>query len=284
MKKRLFFCLLAILMSCVSSVAQQAKLQPLTFWYVYTINSGKEDEFIDLIKTVGQPVRDKLMAEGVVLAWGVQTSMLRVPGMGTHWIWYVVNDWSGIEKVDGAMRAQIAKFSSSDSTAAAGKKGAKPGASVSDRLREIADMSKTHDYITRGIVSEESSSTPAGVLPYTRYNFIKVKPGKAADYRKAWEKYNKPVFDKLLADGVILGYGLEVEEVRTSGEFTHFVWLDTKDLGAMEKFRAAFLADRDHRTQEEQDAIGNLFNNLVDADASRSEIARSLIFHVPAPK
>jgi hypothetical protein len=284
MKKRLFFCLLAILMSCVSSVAQQAKPQPLTFWYVYTINSGKEDEFIDLIKTVGQPVRDKLMAEGVVLAWGVQTSMLRVPGMGTHWIWYVVNDWSGIEKVDGAMRAQIAKFSSSDSTAAAGKKGAKPGASVSDRLREIADMSKTHDYITRGIVSEESSSTPAGVLPYTRYNFIKVKPGKAADYRKAWEKYNKPVFDKLLADGVILGYGLEVEEVRTSGEFTHFVWLDTKDLGAMEKFRAAFLADRDHRTQEEQDAIGNLFNNLVDADASRSEIARSLIFHVPAPK
>lgn len=284
MKKRLFFCLLAILMSCVSSVAQQAKPQPLTFWYVYTINSGKEDEFIDLIKTVGQPVRDKLMADGVVLAWGVQTSMLRVPGMGTHWIWYVVNDWSGIEKVDGAMRAQIAKFSSSDSTAAAGKKGAKPGASVSDRLREIADMSKTHDYVTRGIVSEESSSTPAGVLPYTRYNFVKVKPGKAADYRKAWEKYNKPVFDKLLADGVILGYGMEVEEVRTSGEFTHFVWLDTKDLGAMEKFRAAFLADRDHRTQEEQDAIGNLFNSLVDADASRSEIARSLIFHVPASK
>jgi hypothetical protein len=284
MKKRLFFCLLAILMSCVSSVAQQAKPQPLTFWYVYTINSGKEDEFIDLIKTVGQPVRDKLMAEGVVLAWGVQTSMLRVPGMGTHWIWYVVNDWSGIEKVDGAMRAQIAKFSSSDSTAAAGKKGMKSAGSVSDRLREIADMSKTHDYVTRGLISEESTTTPAGVLPYTRYNFIKVKPGKAADYRKAWEKYNKPVFDKLLADGVILGYGLEVEEVRTSGEFTHFVWLDTKDLGAMEKFRAAFLADRDHRTQEEQDAIGNLFNSLVDADASRSEIARSLIFHVPAPQ
>ena len=107
MKKRLFFCLLAILLSCISSAAQQAKPQPLTFWYVYTINPGKEDDFMDLIKTVGQPMRDKLMADGVVLAWGVQASMLRVPGMGTHWIWYVVNDWSGIEKVDGAMRAQI---------------------------------------------------------------------------------------------------------------------------------------------------------------------------------
>ena len=284
MKKRLFFCLLAMLLSCISSAAQQAKPQPLIFWYVYTIQPGKEDEFVDLVKTVGQPVRDKLMADGVVLAWGLQASMLRVPGNGTHWIWYVVADWSGIEKVDAAMRAQIAKMSSNDSAAAAGKKGQKAGASVNDRLREIADMSKTHDYVTRELVSNESPASPAGVLPYTRYAFVKVKPGKGGDYRKAWEKYNKPVYDKLITDGVILGYGLDVEDVRTSGEFTHFTWLDTKDLAAMDKVRAAFIADREHRTQEEQDAISNLFNSLLDGDASRGGLARSLIFHVPAAK
>jgi hypothetical protein len=283
MKKRLFFCLLAILLSCISSAAQQAKPQPLIFWYVYTIHPGKEDEFLDLVKTVGQPVRDKLMADGVVQAWGVQASMLRVPGQGTHWIWYVVADWSGIDKVDAAMRAQIAKFSSNDSMAA-GKKGQKPAGSVNDRLREMADMSKTHDYVTRELVSNESSTTPAGVLPYTRYGFVKVKPGKGGDYRRAWEKYNKPVYDKLIADGVILGYGLDVEDVRTSGEFTHFTWVDTKDLAAMDKLRAAFIADREHRTQEEQDAISNLFGSLLDADATRATVARSLIFHVPAPK
>jgi len=284
MKKRLFFCLLAMLLSCISSAAQQAKPQPLVFWYVYTIQPGKEDEFIDIIKTVGQPVRDKLMADGVVQAWGVQASMLRVPGTGTHWIWYTVNDWSGVEKVDAAMRAQIAKMSSSDAMAAAGKKGQKSAAAPMDRLREIADMSKTHDYVTRDLVSNESSASPAGVLPYTRYAFVKVKPGKGGEYRKAWEKYNKPVLDKLIADGVILGYGLDVEEVRTSGEFTHFTWIDTADLAAMDKFRAAFTADRERRTQEEQDAISNLFNSLLDADASRGSVARSLIFHVPAAK
>jgi hypothetical protein len=284
MKKRLLFCLLAVLLSCISSVAQQAKPQPLIFWYVYTIQPGKEDEFLDLVKTVGQPVRDKLMADGVVLAWGVEASMLRVPGNGTHWIWYAVNDWSGIEKVDAAMRAQIAKLSPTDSMGAAGKKGGKPAASVNDRLREIADMSKTHDYVTRDLVSNESPTTPAGVLPFTRFAFVKVKPGKGGEYRRAWEKYNKPVFDKLVADGVILGYGLDVEEVRTSGEFTHFTWADIKDLTAMDKLRAAFIADRERRTQEEQDAISNLFSSLVDADASRGGLARSLIFHVPAPK
>ena len=284
MKKRLFFCLLAMLLSCISSAAQQAQPQPLTFWYVYTIQPGKEDEFVDLVKTVGQPVRDKLMADGVVLAWGMQASMLRVPGSGSHWIWYVVNDWSGIEKVDNAMRAQIAKMSSTDSSAAAGKKGAKPAAAPMDRLGQIADLSKVHDYVTRSLVSNESTAPMAGALPYSRYGFVKVKPGKGGDYRKAWEKYNKPVYDKLLADGVIVGYGLDVEDVRTSGEFTHFTWIDTKDLAAMDKVRATFIADREHRTQEEQDAIANLFNSLLDADASRGEIARSLIFHVPAPK
>jgi hypothetical protein len=284
MKKRLFFCLLAVLLSCVSSAAQQAKPQPLIFWYVYTLQPGKEDEFLDLVKTVGQPVRDKLMADGVVTAWGVQASMLRVPGEGTHWIWYAVDDWSGIEKVDAAMRAQIAKMSSGDSGAAAGKKGGKPTGSVNDRLKEIADMSKTHDYVTRELVSNESQTLPAGILPFTRYAFVKVKPGKGGEYRKAWEKYNKPVYDKLLADGVITGYGLDVEDVRTSGEFTHFTWADTKDLAAMDKVRNAFLGDRDHRTQEEQDAITNLFTSLLDADASRGGVARSLIFHAPTPK
>jgi hypothetical protein len=282
-RKRLLLCLAAILLCCVSSAAQQAP-QPLTFWYGYTINPGKEDDFMDLVKTVGQPVRDKLMAEGVVLAWGVETPLVRVPGESTHFIWYAVADWAGIEKEDTALRAQIAKFAEEAAKGGAAKKGAKPAGTVLDRLREDVDMSKTHDYLTRSLVFAVSSTPPtAGLLPYSRYLFVKVKPGKGSDYRKAWEKYNKPVLDKLVADGVIGAFGLSVEEVRTSGDFTHFTWFDTKDLAGMDTIRAAFLADRARRTQEEQDAIANLFTSLVDSDASRSSAYRSLIFKVGGP-
>jgi hypothetical protein len=291
MKKRLFLCLFAMLLSCISVVAQQSQtaaqsqMQPLTFWYGYTVNPGKEDEFLDLVKTVGQPVRDKLMADGVVLAWGVQSSLLRVPGGRTHYIWYAVADYAGLEKVDTAMRAQIANLTEEAAKSGAAKKGQKPAAAAPmARLAEIADLSKTHDFLTRDLVIALSSSAPANVLPFSRYNFVKVKPGKAGDYRKAWEKYNKPIFDKLLADGVILAYGLAVEDVRTEGDFTHFVWYDVKDLASFDKVRTAFLADRDHRSQEEQDAITHLFVSLTDVDASRSEVGRSLIFHMPTPK
>jgi hypothetical protein len=281
MRVRLVFCALTMFLCSACSFAQQAPVQPLTFWYDYTVNPGKEEQFLDLVKTIGAPVRDKLMAEGVVNAWGVEVPLLRVPGNSTHTIWYAVVDYAGVEKVEGAMRAQIAKLTEEASKAGITKKGVSSGAGPLAKLSDAVDVSKTRDYLTRDIVFGFSPAVGAsGLLPYTRFNFVKVHPGKGAEYRKAWEKYNKPVLDKLMADGVILVYGLSVEDVRTSGDFTHFTWYLVKDLASMDKIRAAFNGDREHRSQEEQDAIVSLFASLTDLDASRSEVDRSIIFHV----
>jgi len=285
MKKRILLCLAVVLMSCLTAAAQDAKMQPLTFWYEYTVNPGKEAQFLDLVKTVGAPVRDKLLADGVVLAWGVHVPLLRGPGNSTHIIWYSVADWSGIEKVDSAMRAQISKLDEEGMKPGTAKKGSVGGSTVTGRMMEAAEVSKTRDYITRDLVFVTGTGAPpAGVLPWTRYNYVKVKPGKGGDYRKVWEKYNKPVFDKLVADGVVLAYGLSVEEVRTDGDFTHFVWYATKDLASFEKVRAAFTADRDKRSQEEQDAITAEFLKTIEPDASRSEVGRSIMFRVGGMK
>ncbi len=284
MKKQMFFCALLMLISCFSLAAQQTT-QPLTFWYEYHVNPGKEDEFLNLVKAVGQPVRDKLMAEGVVLAWGVESPLLRVPDNATHMIWYTVADYASVEKVDTAMREQIAKMTQDSTKAPAGKKGVAAGGGPMEHLREITDFAKTHDYLTRDLVSGFAGGTPPeGTLPFVRYGFVKVKPGMGADYRKAWEKYNKPIFDKLATDGVILAFGLSVEDVRTDGDFTHYTWIATKDLASQDKVRAAFLADRDKRSQEEQEAITHLFTRLTEPDAVRTELNRSLIFHLPSPK
>jgi len=286
MKTRLFFCFFVILLSCISSFAQQSQpqMQPLTFWYEYTVNPGKEEEFMNLVKTVGQPVRDKLMADGVVKAWGVETPLLRVPGNATHIIWYAVADYAGVDQVDSAMRVQIAKLNDEAAKSGVARKGQKQATSLTTRLGEIADMSKVHDYLTRDLVIGFGPPSGSAALPFVRYNFVKVKAGKGSDYRKAWEKYNKPVFEKLATDGVVMAYGLSVEEIRTDGDFTHYVWYAVKDLASFDKVRAAFIADRDRRSQEEQDSLTSLFVGLQDVDASRSEVVRSLIFHLPAPK
>jgi len=285
MKKRILLCFAVVLMMCLTAAAQDAKMQPLTFWYEYTVNPGKDAQFMELVKTVGAPIRDKLLADGVILAWGVHVGLLRSPGNSTHTIWYSVADWSGVEKVDSAMRAQIVKLDDEAMKSGTAKKGSSGGATVTSRMMEAADVSKTRDYITRDLVFVTGTGAPpTGVLPWTRYNYVKAKPGKGGDFRKVWEKYNKPVFDKLVADGVVLAYGLSVEEVRTDGDFTHFVWYATKDLAAFDKVRAAFTADRDKRSQEEQDAISAEFLKTIEPDASRSEVGRSIMFRVGAMK
>jgi hypothetical protein len=80
MKKRILLCLAVVLMMCLTAAAEDAKMQPLTFWYEYAVNPGKDAQFMELVKTVGAPVRDKLLADGVILAWGVHVGLLLVRG------------------------------------------------------------------------------------------------------------------------------------------------------------------------------------------------------------
>ena len=277
MLKRLSMAWALSLVFCLSLAAQQAPApQPLTLWYDYTVQPGQDDGFMALVKTVGAPVRDKLMAEGVVQAWGIEVPMLRMPGSPTHTVWVSVNDWAGVGKVQSAMADQLAKLAAEEAKTRQ--------KTTAQRARETFDTTKTRDWLTRDLVSGYASNMPQGVLPHTRYFFTKVKPGKGAEYRKTWEKYIKPVLDKLTADGVILAWGLGVEEVRTEGSFTHFTWVATGNMSDWDKIRAAFAADREHRSEKEREAISDAFNDLTDADAARQLVTRSIMFHVPAPK
>lgn len=287
MRKLILVSLTTILLCCAAAGQQaQPQPQPLTFYYDYTVFPGKEEDLMNLVKTVGAPVRDKLMADGVILAWGVETPVLRYPGGTTHLIWFSVANWAGVEKVLDGMEAQLAKLAAEEAKAAeaARRNKQKPAMTTAERTREVFDMSKTRDWLTRDLVSGYGTPPPAGLLPFTRYNFVKVKAGKGGAYRRAWEKHNKPVYDKLVADGVVLAYGLAAEEVKTDGDFTHFVWIGTANMAAADKIGPAFAADRARRSEEERTAVADLFTSLIEADKSRSIVTRSRIFRLPAQK
>jgi len=273
--RRLLLLPITLLFLSFNAIAQQP--QPLTFYYDYTVNAGKEDELMNLIKTVGAPVRDKLMAEGVVLAWGMETPVLRYPGGTTHLIWFSVANWEGVDKVLTAMEAQLGKLAAEEAKSRTAK-------TTAQRSREVFDMSKTRDWLVRDVVANYGPPPAAGVLPVTRYNFIKVKPGKGAEYRATWEKYNKPVFDKLVSDGLVLAYGMSVEEVKTDGDFTHFIWMATANLASLEKIGAAFAADRTKRSEDERKKINDLFTDVTEPDKARSIVTRTRIFKLPASK
>jgi len=287
MRKLIFVPLVILFLFCAAPTVLQAQQPtptpgPLTFYYDYTVFPGKEQELNTLINTVGAPVRDKLMAEGVVMAWGMETPILRYPGGTTHLIWFSVSNWAGVEKVLNAMEARLAKLAADEAVAARGK--LRPPMTTAERSRATFDMSKTRDWLVRDLVAGYGPPPAAGVLPFTRYNFIKVKPGKGADYRRAWEKYNKPVYDKLVADRVVLAYGLALEEVKTDGEWTHFVWIATASMADADKIGPAFAADRARRSEKDRNEITQDFLNATEPDKARSIVTRARIFKIAPQK
>jgi hypothetical protein len=282
MRKLILVSLVTIILCSAVAMAQTAQPAPpqaLTFYYGYNVNPGKEEGFMTLVNTVGAPVRDKLMADGVILAWGIETPILRYPGGTTHLIWFSVANYDGVEKVLNGMEAQLAMLAAEEAKAGDGRaRKQKPAMTTAERQRDVFDMTKTRDWLTRDLVAGFGPPPAAGVLPFIRYNFGKVKPGKGPDYRRTWEKYNKPVFDKLVADGVVLAYGLAVEDIKTDGDWTHFVWIATATMGAADKIGPAFAADRARRTEEERNAITEAFLSSTEPDKARSIVTRSRIF------
>jgi hypothetical protein len=281
--RKLILVSLTLLVLCSAAAAQQPAPTPgpLTFYYDYAVVPGKEEDFDALVKTVGAPVRDRLMAEGVIMAWGIETPILRYPGGTTHLIWFTVANWAGVEKVLNGMEAHLAKLASTEAVAA--RRGGRM-MTTAERARAVFDSTKTRDWLTRDLVTNFGPPPAAGVLPFIRYNFVKVKPGKAADYRRTWERYNKPVFDKLVADRVVLAYGLAQEEVKTDGNFTHFVWIATATMADADKIGPVFAADRARRSEKDRNEITEAFLAATEPDMARSMVTRSRIFKIAEQK
>jgi hypothetical protein len=284
MKKKVLFLFAMALLWCATASAQQ--MQPITFVSDYWVKPGKEEDFMWLVNNLGAPVRDKQMADGVILAWGVDVPVLRAPGQPTHTIWYDVYDWAGVEKVQGAMAARLAEFAAQDKKAAeeARRKGQKPPKTVAERIEETFDTSKTKDWVFRNLyVKFSSGAPPAGMLPYGRIFVASAKPGKFDEWRAAFSKYFAPTLDALVDKGVIGAWGLGIEEVKTTGDFTHYVWVSYPNMAAMDTVRNTFVALAASRSEVESHHMNHLFTDTSDPNAARSFVFRAMIFKIGGP-
>ena len=82
----------------------------------------------------------------------------------------------------------------------------------------------------------------------------------------------------------MLAYGLAAEEIKTDGDFTHFVWIATPNMAAADKIGPAFAADRARRSEDERNAITEALLNATEPDKARSIVTRARIFKVAPQK
>jgi hypothetical protein len=145
------------------------------------------------------------------------------------------------------------------------------------RIVESFDLAKHRDSLYR-VLASDGRAAAAGGKPYIQVTFGKVQPGKGGEFRATWEKYNKPLTDKLVADGTLLGYGLAAASPQGDA-FTHVGWITFPNLAARDKYIAAFGA----RSADEVKEANEAFAKAIDGDATRGVLLRSIIFETTAP-
>ena len=251
--------LLAVSALLCAAGLQAQPYKSLTSVTTFKVASGKEAAFVEKAKPFLAPL-DKLMASGVVLAYGIDTDMLHVPGESNVAIWAVVPNYDAAQKEGDAIQAFIK---------------ANPGLMAD--LAGLTDMAAHHDFIMRSN-EEKHRAVPAGAMPVGDFDVQKVKPGRMQDFMGLFRRYDQPVLDKLLADGVIYGYSVDTEAVHTGSPGTVWSIVTMPDLGTKDKVNAAFAAAQEKLPEAERNITEKLYYDMVEPGSHRDSLSVSVVF------
>lgn len=75
---------------------------------------------------------------------------------------------------------------------------------------------------------------------FAQVGFWEVPRAKWADFVAYYEKNEKPVLERMLADGVILEFGFDSEGLHNPNGYSHATWFAARSLGNLEKVLAAY--------------------------------------------
>jgi hypothetical protein len=254
-------CLLAAWLAAGAGLEAQPQAAPITRVGMINVKPGRGGEWLSAFKKYEQPVLDKLLAEGTVLAWGVDVPLHHRKGFPSHNYWLAVPNYAALDKVNRARSAAMQKINAAER----------------ESLMALADPATHEDALLRTIRSN-FKPVAAGVLPYTRIIMTRVQPGRGQEYLRLWQQYVTPVYEKLLTDNAILGYELMEQAENAMEPEWRWSLVLLPDLAAMDKVAAAFAAIDQKRAAERLSPLTGVFTDVTVGGSRRDWILRAVAY------
>jgi hypothetical protein len=101
-----------------------------------------------------------------------------------------------------------------------------------------------------------------------------VKPGRGRDWLDSFKRFRQPVYEKLLANGTILGYGIDRELIHTGSGGYRGLWVLLADADAIDKESDAWNAEFSKRSPEEARLLQAAQAELAEGDKHRDSLDR----------
>jgi hypothetical protein len=193
-----------------------------------------------------QKVLEKALASGTIIAYGDDTNLVHQPDSWTHDQWWSSMSMAGLLNV-------LEQFYQSGSATT-------PVLSSATRHADNIYVSRYYNW---------HSGSWKGL--YTRVGSYKLKADLTDD---AIEKLSKhlivPMLEKMLSDGVIHEYEIDVQAVHTEAPGTFSIDYIAANAEGLDKVNAAL-----QQTLKANPLDGPAFNSMTDASAHRDELART---------
>jgi hypothetical protein len=234
---------LAIGASLQAQTAQQGKPPVYTYLSEWAVPRA---QWADMLKVDEQdrPLMDKMVGDGTLTGYGAFTNLIHQEGEPTHGTWFTATSEGNLLKALEAVYAN-------------------PGSTTAP----VEGASKHWDYVLVGrIYNQRSGKSENGYLAGDQWD---VKPGQMRAYSDLVKSQLAPVFEKLLADGVVTSYGMDTEDFHTGKIGRVTFYFTTPDAAGFDKADKAL-----DETFEKDPALSGALQSMVDREGHRDFLDR----------
>jgi hypothetical protein len=240
----------ALMVAGMAPAAAQSNDDKPVFTYVaeYRMKAGKGQDFWAYFEKTAQPILDQMVADGSLLEWGRTAMVVHTADGMTDSMWWCARS-------EGTLFKVIEKLAA-----------APRPANATDAVEKHADK------VLQSLVFKTGGKAASAAYLETSTHIV--KPGKGREWFEAFKRFQQPVYEKLLAEGTILGYGIDRELIHTAPGGLRGVWVLLPSAEAMDKEGDAFDAAFAGRSPEEGRMMQAAMAELVDSSKHRDGVER----------
>jgi hypothetical protein len=185
-------------------------------------------------------INQRLVADGTIIAWGAASAYVHTEDGYTHADWFTASSRAGVLKALEILRP----------TATGGA---------------FTSVTKHKDYFLHTLV--HGGKTSSGATGYLRVAFWQAKPGQGDAFVEHFKKYIQPVLDSEIADGTVLMYNFDAEDLHTDAPGGYNLAVMYPSGEAMDKYFA-----RLETGSKENPAVGEVISSLTIGEAHRDSL------------
>jgi hypothetical protein len=211
----------------------------------WTFPTAQWENFSKAIEA-SRPIKERLVADGTILSWGADVSIVNTPDGFTHSEWFQATSLESLMKAVNAL-------------------------GMTPQNPPYTAATKHADALYVTLLNKGGTATTTG--GFLAVSLWSVKPGRDQDFEGLFKKYYQPWLDQMVAEGSALRYTFNTSIVHTGPPGLYSYGVVLRDEAAYGKFGANLRAMFDHNP-----ALPESLKDITVVEDFRDKLFRMLAY------